>query len=163
MARTLAANLVLLFAVACATAELDRDSVDQARQELSKASEMARIYDYGAGAMRQAERFQHLAESTIQDPDEADLADHYAFLARKHVAIAEARLRRGIAEEEIERAHQRLRALKVAAEQRAAAAEHAEAVEEELSDTRMKLRMSERRARALAERLVELGVTDSLD
>jgi hypothetical protein len=164
-ARAVLAGVAVTLVCACATIPLETAALDDSRERYEAASDSPRIFDYAASSMHQAQHHLRRAEQLLEDAASQDELDHHSFLARQYVAIAEARLRRGLAQEDIERAEQRRQALVLEHQKReaAAAAQRADAVEDELSDTRMQLRMSERRAKSLAERLVEMGVTDSVE
>ena len=162
--RASVAILTFMLLSACAgTSERESAALGQARDVYATAAEQSDIFEYADSSMRQAERHLQKAEELLKQTGNQTAVDHHAFLARQHVAIAEARLRRGSAQQDIERLEERRQALMLAARQREAtlAARRAEAVEGELADTRMQLRMAEQRAKALAERLLELGVTSS--
>jgi ribosome-binding protein aMBF1 (putative translation factor) len=164
-ARAVLAGIAVTLACACATIPPESVALDDSRERYAAASDSPRIFDFAASSMRQAQHHLRRAEQLLEQAASQDELDHHSFLARQYVAIAEARLRRGLAQEDIEQAAQRRQALVLEYQQReaAAATQRAEAVEDELSDARMQLRMSERRARSLAERLVEMGVTDSVE
>jgi hypothetical protein len=161
--RVMAGGAAVVLLAACAATQPDTAALDDARALYSTASQTAGIFDYAASSMRQAQHHLRVAEQLLADHAPKDEIDHHSFLSRQHVAIAQARVRRGQAQEDIERGEQRRRTLIAAAERReaTAAARRAEAAEDELTDTLMQLRMAERRAKALAERLLELGVTSS--
>lgn len=148
---------------ACASAPLEAGSIDDARERYAAVSDTPRIFDFAASSIRQAQQHLMQAEQLYDDDASQEEVDHQSFLARQHLAIAEARLRRALAQQDVEQAEDRRRSLLLEAERReaVAAAERAEAMESELTDTRMQLRMAEQRAKALADRLVEAGLTSS--
>lgn len=148
---------------ACASAPLDAGSIDDARGRYAAVSDTPRIFEFAASSIRQAQQHLEQAEQLYDEDASQEEVDHQSFLARQHLAIAEARLRRALAQQDVEKAEARRRSLLLEAERReaVAAAERAEAMESELTDTRMQLRMAEQRAKALADRLVEAGVTGS--
>lgn len=160
-ALTLLGGLLLLSG--CAGTPLQSRAVDDARARYLAASENPRIREAAAGSMDRAG--QHLAEAErlLRESGRQADVDHHAFLSRQHVAIAEARLRRAGAQQDLQRAEERRRSLLAEARrlEAAAAARRADTVEDQLAETRMQLRLAEERARALADRLVEAGVTGS--
>lgn len=148
----------------CASTELDPASVSEARRQLEARAETARLYEFAGSSMRQAEQHLRRAEQILEQGGSQQSLDHHEFMARQQLAIAESRLRRGLTQEQIVSTEQDLLALVQQAERQEAeaTARRVEEVEGELSETQMKLRMAEQRAKAMAKRLVEAGITDSV-
>ena len=162
--RTLLAAVALLLSCACtSTGERENIALNEARALFATAAENTDTLRYASSSMRDAEAHLRKAEELLREAGDQAAADHHAFMARQHLAIARARQRRGAAQQDIERYQERRQALMLAARQREAtlAARREEAMEDELAETRMQLRLAEQRAKAMADRLVELGVTSS--
>jgi hypothetical protein len=147
--------LVATLLSGCGSTPLSEDSLHTSEELFAMANETPEIYRYASSNMRQAHRYLQSAAELADEGGSQDELEHLTFLARQHVAIAEARLRRGLTEAKINNADQRRETLVLASEQRQAAA-----AEEQLSEMRAKLVTSERRAQALAEKLREMGVSD---
>lgn len=147
---------------ACGSAPLRDDSLGTSRELFAVASETPEIYRYASSDMRQANRYLQQAQEMLEEGGSQDELEHLTFLARKHVAVAEARMRRGLIDEKILRADQRRETLVLSSEKReaAAAVERAAEAEDRVAEMGAKLATSERRAQALAEKLVELGVSE---
>lgn len=165
MAARASAIVTAVLLSACTASPLDPDAVKDAREHYQAAGETPQIFTFAASSMHQALEHLEQAEELLESDASQDEVDHHGFLARQHVAIAEARLRRALAQQDVDQAEERRRMLLLQARQQkaAAAAARVEAIESELADTRMQLRMAEERAKALADRLVEAGVTSSRD
>lgn len=152
---TTATLLSLTLLTGCGSAPLQEDSLRTSQELFTVAAESPDIYRYASSNMRQAQRYLRQAQELLADGGSQDELEHLTFLARKHVAIAEARLRRGLNEAKIERADQRREALVLASERREVAV-----TQERLAEMRAKLANSEQRAQALAQKLLELGVSE---
>lgn len=157
------AVLLLMLLGGCASTGEPPPLLDEARSEYEAARDNPRIRDFAARNMDAAERHLRQAREAFEEGEEPDLVEHHAFLAQQHVAIAAARLRRGLTQEEIGRADQNRQALLLEVERRSAAqaSQRAALAEAELVATRAELEDTRQRAQELSEKIAELEVSES--
>lgn len=151
----------------CATTGDEIEALQTAQRQYEQAQNTPRIDEFASRNMREAERNLRRAESLAEEGASRDEVAHYAFLAEHHVAIAEARLNRGLMQDEIRNADQRRQQLMLAAQQRQAernraqatqAQQRADEAEAQLALREEELQQTQQAARQLAEELDQLKV-----
>lgn len=151
----------------CASTPQEIPALQSAQAAYQQANSQPRIDDVARRAMQQAERNLQRAQSLVDEGADREEVEHYAFLAHRHVEIAQARLQRALNQDEIASADQRRQELLLAAEKREAARSQAQATvaqqraqqaEQRLESTREELEQTREAARTLAQELDDLKV-----
>jgi len=169
--RVILSGVALLAAVltaGCATtADEEIAALQTAGAQYARAQSTARIDEFASQSMEQAERNLRRAQSLADEGADRDQIEHHAFLTQRHVEIAEARLNRGLIQEEISNADRRQQELQLAAEQRRSARrgtaateaeQRAEEAEARLALTQQELAETQQAAQGLAQELKDLKV-----
>ena len=159
----------VLTAGCAATGEDEIEALQTAQREYAEAQRTPRIDEFASRSMQQAEENLRRAESLAGDNGDLDEIEHYSFLAQRHVEIAEARLNRGLIQQEIETADQRRQELMLQAQRRRAeqsrsqatdAEQRAEEAEARLALTEQELEQTQQAAEGLSAELEELKVQE---
>jgi outer membrane protein OmpA-like peptidoglycan-associated protein len=169
--RVILSGVALVAAVltaGCATtADEEIAALQTAEAQYARAQSTARIDEFASQSMEQAERNLRRAQSLADEGADRDQIEHHAFLTQRHVEIAEARLNRGLIQEEISNADRRQQELQLAAEQRRSARrgtaateaeQRAEEAEARLALTQQELAETQQAAQGLAQELKDLKV-----
>lgn len=171
--RAMVASFALIAAgitTGCATTgEENVAALQSAEAQYAEATRTARIGEFANRNLQLAERHLRRAQALAEEGAEVDDIEHYSFLAEHHVEVAQARLNRGLIQEEIEDADRRRQELLLASEQRQSARsqsqaskaqQRAEEAEARLALTKQELEQSQEAASSLAEELSELKVEE---
>lgn len=167
-ARTVVAALVVAgLSLGCASTDQEIEALQRAEAQFNDARTAARIDEFASRNMQEAQRNLRRAQSLAEEGGDMDAIEHHAFLAEHQVEIAEARLNRGLVQEQIGNADQRRQELLLAMEQRDArrsqeragqAQQRAEEAEARLALTEEELQKTQEAATTLAQELDELKV-----
>ncbi|HEX7038349.1 MAG TPA: OmpA family protein [Pseudomonadales bacterium] len=154
-----AALLAALFTAGCAsTGDEPVPALQAAEARFEELRSTPRVEEFARRNLRDAERNLQLARTLAEEGGDREEIEHYSFLASSHLDIAEARLNRGLTQEEISTADRRRQELMLAAEQRRAEQQRTRASEAEQradeAEARLALAQSElEQTRAAAQNL----------
>ncbi len=143
----------------CATTQ-QIPELQQAESQYQQAQNKDRIQEFASHSMQQAQQSLQKAKSLSDNGGDRDAIKHYAFMTERYVEIADARLQRGLAREQIKTADQRRQSLLLAAEKRESARHESKAkqAEQKLAQTRQQLEQTQQAADQLAQQVKELKV-----
>lgn len=163
-----AALLAALLTAGCAsTGDEEIPALQSAEARFDELRATPRVEEFARRNLRDAERNLQQARSLAEEGGDRDAIEHYSFLASTHLDIAEARLNRGVTQEQIGTADRKRQELMLAAEQRRAesnraraseAQQRAEEAEARLALTQQELEQTQQAAQNLAAELDDLKV-----
>lgn len=151
IASIIAPTAFIFFLAACGGPPANNPLLQEARSNYNQARNSPDVVANAPTELQEAERLLERAEQLLRDKGDADEVNHYAYIARQRVRIAEQKAARRVAENAIEQGERERREVQLEARTR-----EAERAEESARESQGRAEEASARAETLARRVEEL-------